>query len=89
MSDRYAWIHQPITQDLIAHLELSKKGLLEYIGNGGTMQDSADLTAMATANVHGRIKVIEEALDWILHFVEEKEVDDIVGETQEDYADGA
>jgi|TARA_R110000787_G_scaffold149528_4_gene263475 hypothetical protein len=86
MSDRYAWIHQPLTQDLISKLEGAKKGLLEYVAEGGTIKNSVDETAMSISNIHGRIKVIEETLEIIQHEVEEVK-EEVTEDTTKEYKD--
>ena len=87
MSDRYAWIHEKLTQELIAGIGLERSRLVEHMAKGGSLHDAIDQTALKTSNIVGRIMLIDNILDGIKAGMELEEEEKLKEDTSEDYND--
>lgn len=76
-----AWKNNPVTKEWFRRLEVSKYEILDFIAAGGTIsQESIDATAQNLAGELGKVK----ALDDILNFSIEDMVEDAVGEDEDE-----
>lgn len=75
------WKHNPVTQEFFSRLKTSKYEILDFIAGGGTLSEvSIDATAQNLAGELGKVK----ALDDILNYSIEDMVEDAVEENEDE-----
>lgn len=77
------WKHNAVTKRYFEGLKESRNEILEYIAAGGTMGETVDNTAQELAGELGKIKAIDD----ILNYTIEDLIDEAVSVEEEEYED--
>lgn len=73
--DNYSWLQLEQTQKLLQNLVDTKRQIEEKLGQGATLSDTADKTALLTARFSGYAQSLNETSEYIRGFQVEPDVD--------------
>jgi ribosome assembly protein YihI (activator of Der GTPase) len=70
----YEWKRHPMTEEVFAALEEARAELLDRLGSGNTLSETADQTHGQTARLVGNIEGLNQILN--ISFLDEEEASD-------------